>query len=84
MPDPLQPPESERDESSPTARKADFAQTARAVGWSFLGIRRSSGLEQDAKLNPVHVVIAAVLGVALFVVLLVLLVHWVTSSGAAR
>jgi len=30
------------------------------------------------------VVIAAVLGVALFVGLLVLLVHWVTSSGAAR
>ncbi len=84
MPDPVLPPEPERDEPSPAARKADFAQTARAVGWSFLGIRRSSGLEQDAKLNPVHVVIAAVLGVALFVVLLVLLVHWVTSSGAAR
>jgi hypothetical protein len=82
MPDPVQPPE--RDETSPAARKADFAQTVRAVGWSFLGIRRASGLEQDAKLNPVHVVIAAVLGVALFVGLLVLLVHWVTSSGAAR
>jgi hypothetical protein len=73
-----------RDASAPTARKADFAQTARAVGWSFLGIRRASGLEQDAKLNPLHVVIAAVLGAALFVLLLVLLVHWVTGSGAAR
>jgi hypothetical protein len=78
------PPDEERDDVAPTDRKADFAQTARAVGWSFLGIRRSSGLERDAKLNPLHVVIAAVIGVALFVLLLVLLVHWVTSSGVAR
>ena len=48
---------------SPTARKAAFGQTARAVAWSFLGIRRSKDHEQDVKqLNPVHVVIAGVLG----------------------
>ena len=82
--DPVPPPDPERDPIAPTARKADFAQTAKAVGWSFLGIRRSSGLEQDAKLNPVHVIIAAVLGAALFVLALVALVHWITSSGAAR
>jgi hypothetical protein len=84
MPDPQPPPEPQRDEPAADARKADFAQTARAVGWSFLGIRRSSGLERDAKLNPLHVVIAAIVGVALFVVFLVLLVHWVTHSGVAR
>jgi len=84
MTEPVLPPEDEPDEASPTARKADFVQTARAVGWSFLGIRRSSGQEQDAKLNPLHVVIAAVLGVAIFVLLLVVLVHWVIDSGAAR
>jgi len=36
-----------------------------------------------AKLNPVHVVIAGVLGAALFVLMLVLLVRWVIGSGVA-
>ena len=78
-------PESPRDDPSPTARKAAFGQTARAVAWSFLGIRRSKDHEQDVKnLNPIHVAIAAVLGAALFVLALVLLVHWVIGSGVAH
>jgi hypothetical protein len=73
---PVEPPE-----DSPTARKANFGQTFRAVAWSFLGIRRSADHEQDVnKLNPIHVVIAAVLGVAVFVVFLVLVVHFVTAA----
>ena len=65
-------------------RPASLLQTARAVAWSFFGIRRSSGLEQDVqKLNPVHVVIGGVLGAAVFVVSIVLLVRWVVSSGVA-
>jgi hypothetical protein len=36
-----------------------------------------------AKLNPVHVIIAGVLGAALFVLVLVLVVRWVISSGVA-
>ena len=65
-------------------RPASLLQTARAVAWSFLGIRRSSGLEQDVqKLNPVHVVIGGVVGAAVFVVFIVLLVRWVVSSGVA-
>ena len=79
--DPVPPPDPERDPLSPTARKADFAQTAKAVGWSFLGIRRSSGLEQDAKLNPVHVIIAAVLGAALFVLALIVIVRIVIANA---
>ena len=59
-------------------------QTVRAVAWSFLGIRRSSGLEEDVqKLNPVHVIIGGVVGAALFVATIVLLVRWVVSSGVA-
>ena len=70
------------DEESPTARKANFGQTFRAVAWSFLGIRRSSDHEQDVKkLNPIHVVIAAVLGAAVFVLALVLLVHFVIGAA---
>jgi len=65
-------------------RPASLLQTMRAVAWSFLGIRRSSGLSEDVqKLNPVHVVIGGVAGAALFVVLIVLLVRWVVSSGVA-
>jgi hypothetical protein len=70
-------------EESPAARKAHFGQTFRAVAWSFLGIRRSADHEQDVKkLNPIHVVIAAVLGAALFVVFLVVLVHFVTRAAS--
>jgi hypothetical protein len=74
-------PDEPRDES-PTARKAHFGQTFRAVAWSFLGIRRSADHEQDVKkLNPIHVVVAAVLGAAIFVVFLVVLVHLVTRAA---
>jgi len=74
-------PESEGPTPAP---RAGIARIARAVGWSFLGIRRSSGLEEDARIEPLHLVIGAIVGVIVFVLLLVLLVHWVTSSGVAR
>lgn len=65
-------------------RKGSFAQTMRAVGWSFFGVRRSAEHEKDvAQLNPVHVVIAALIAVAVFITTLVLLVSWVLSSGVA-
>ena len=72
-------------EPSPIARKANFGQTIRAVAWSFLGIRRSADHEQDVKkLNPIHVVIAAVLGAAVFVVFLVVLVHFVIGLATSK
>jgi hypothetical protein len=64
------------------ARPASFMQTMRAVAWSFLGIRKRAGFEQDVqKLNPVHVVVAGVLGAVIFVVTLIVVVRWVISSG---
>jgi hypothetical protein len=66
------------------ARKGSFLQTVRAVAWSFFGVRRSADYAQDvAKLNPVHVIIAGVIGAALFVLALVALVQWVVGSGVA-
>ena len=66
------------------ARRGSFLQTVKAVAWSFLGIRRSSGLEHDLqKLNPVHVILAGLLGAALFIALLVFLVRWVVGSSVA-
>ena len=65
-------------------RKGSFLQTMRAVAWSFFGIRKGSEYEKDiSQLNPVHVVIAGVLGAGLFVLALVGLVSWVLSSGVA-
>ncbi len=66
------------------ARPGSFLQTVRAVAWSFLGIRKSTGYQQDVqKLNPVHVLIAGVIGAAMFVAALVLLVKFVVGSGVA-
>lgn len=66
------------------SRRGSFLQTVQAVAWSFFGVRRSVDHAEDvSKLNPVHVIIAGVLGAALFVVVLVLLVKWVISSNIA-
>ena len=56
-------------------RKASFGATLKAVFWSFFGIRKRSDYEHDsANLNPVHLIIAALLGVALFIGVLVVVV----------
>ena len=69
---------------SAASRKASPLHTLRAVAWSFLGIRRAKDYEDDvARLNPVHVVIAGLIGAALFVGALIGLVSWVVGSGAA-
>jgi Protein of unknown function (DUF2970) len=65
-------------------RTASPWQTMRAVAWSFFGVRRSAGYQDDVqRLNPVHVVVAGIVGAAIFVALLVLLVRWVVGSGIA-
>jgi len=72
------------DLKSAASRKASPLQTMKAVAWSFFGIRKSSGYEQDiGKLNPVHVVIAGVIGALLFIAALALLVNWIIASGVA-
>ncbi len=69
---------------SAVARKGSFVQTMKAVGWSFFGVRKSADYEKDvSQLNPVHVIVAGVLGAALFVAVLVVLVNWVIGSGVA-
>ncbi len=66
------------------ARKGSFAQTLKAVAWSFFGVRKGKDHAQDvAKLNPVHVIVAGLIGAAVFVGVLVLLVRWVVASGTA-
>ena len=67
-----------------TERPLSFLQTVKAVAWSFVGLRKRAGYEQDVqKLNPVHVIVVGLLGAAAFVALLTLAVRWVVSSGVA-
>ena len=66
-------------------RKGSFIQTMKAVAWSFFGVRKGSDYEKDvSQLNPVHVVIAGVIGAALFIGALLLLVNWVLASSIAK
>lgn len=72
------------DLKSAVQRKMSFWQTLRTVAWSFFGVRKSSEHEKDVnQLNPVHLIIAGLIGAAVFVAVLVLLVRWVISSGVA-
>ena len=60
----------------PTPRKASFGATMKAVFWSFFGIRKRSDYERDsASLNPLHVIIAGLIGVLIFIGVLIALVR---------
>ena len=61
-------------------RKGSFAQTMKAVAWSFFGVRKSSEYEKDvSQLNPVHVVIAGVIAALVFIGVLIAVVRWVVG-----
>ena len=63
---------------TPARSRVGFAQTARAVLWSFFGVRRKSDYEKDAnQLNPVFVIITGIAAAALFVVVLIVIVNLV-------
>lgn len=62
-------------------RKASFLATIKAVLWSFLGIRKKSDYEQDAaQLNPLHVIIAGVIGALIFITTLIIIVKSVVAK----
>lgn len=61
-------------------RKGSFGQSMKAVAWSFFGVRKGSDYEKDvSQLNPVHVVIAGVIAAAVFIGVLIAVVHWVVG-----
>ncbi len=63
-------------------QNASVFKTIKAVMWSFVGLRSRHGYEHDvAQLNPVHVVIAGLVGVFVFVGSLILLATWVVKHG---
>jgi hypothetical protein len=67
--------------SEPTKQqpeKMSFFATMGAIFWSFIGLRRRSDYEKDnTSLNPFYVLAAALLGVAIFIGILLLVVSLV-------
>jgi len=62
-------------------RKASFLASMKAVFWSFFGVRKRRDYEDDAvNLNPFHVILAALLGLAMFIGVLLLLVRIAVSQ----
>ncbi len=67
-------------QDAPRTRRATFLQTVGAVFWSFFGVRKRRDLEADMlQLNPVHIIIAAVAGAAIFVLTLIFIVRLVVQ-----
>ena len=62
-------------------RNASFGASMKAVFWSFFGVRKRRDYEDDAaNLKPVHVIVAALLGVAIFIGVLLLLVKMAVAQ----
>ncbi|MGB5080149.1 MAG: DUF2970 domain-containing protein [Burkholderiales bacterium] len=58
-------------------------QVARTVFWSFLGVRKRARHETDvAQLKPVQVIVAGLIGAAIFVLGLILLVRFIIGRVA--
>ena len=67
--------------TSVVKRKGSILRTVKAVLWSFVGLRARGDYEKDvAQLNPVHIVIVALVGVVFFVGSLILLATWVVGK----
>ncbi|HKW37555.1 MAG TPA: DUF2970 domain-containing protein [Burkholderiales bacterium] len=67
----------------PEPKTASPLQVAKAVFWSFFGVRRRAEHERDlAQIKPVQVVIAGLIGAAIFVSSLVLLVKFIMGRAA--
>ena len=65
------------------SKKASSLQAAKAVFWSFLGIRKRRDYDADSvELKPQQVIIAGLIGAALLVSGLILLVRLVIGSLA--
>jgi len=56
--------------------KATPWQVARAVFWSFFGVRKRADYDRDAlQLTPVQVIVAGLIGAALFIATLIGVVY---------
>lgn len=64
----------------PVKRTASVWRTVKAVLWSFVGLRARGESEKDGEqLNPLHLVIVALVGAGVFVGGLIFLATWVVG-----
>lgn len=58
-------------DGTPSTRS--FGRTMKAVVWSFTGLRRKRDFDDDVEggMNPFHILVAALVGVALFIGVLI-------------
>lgn len=62
-------------------RKGSIWRTAKAVLWSFVGLRSRSDYEKDVEqLNPLHIVIIGLVFAGFFVAGLIALATWVVGK----
>jgi hypothetical protein len=63
------------------SNKGALWRSVRAVGWSFIGIRKGSGFQEDvANIKPLHVLGVGVVAALLFVIGLIVLVNLVVAK----
>ena len=64
-------------------RKLNFFQTLKAILWAFLGIRKGASYQEDiSRLNLVHIILAGIIGVLIFIFILVMVARWAISGLA--
>lgn len=67
-------------ESGGKPARGTFVQAMKAVSWAFFGIRKQSDLDNDAStLTPGQVIVAGLVGAALFIAAIITMVKLVTS-----
>lgn len=60
----------------------NMLRTVKAVAWGFVGLRSGAEFEKDTQqLNPIHIVIAGFVGVAIFIGILLLVVNWAVKAA---
>ncbi|MYM21678.1 DUF2970 domain-containing protein [Duganella sp. FT135W] len=63
------------------SKKPGFLYSVKAVLWSFVGLRRKRDFDEDQQgMNPLHIIVAALLAVALFIGLLITIVKLVVAK----
>ena len=62
------------------AKPSTIAMTAKAIAWSFFGVRKRRDHEHaSVRINPIHVIVAGFVGVFVFVIGLMVLVRWIAA-----
>ena len=64
-------------------KSASIGAVAKTVFWSFFGVRRRAQHEDETvRIKPVYVIVAGVIGAAVFVAVLVTLAKMIVGSAA--